>query len=90
MSDATAEKSVTLDAIRARWEERQRAFLDELRETHDFGYCTFHGFWKLGPKGGPVVVATCPLNHDDLERYSRGGGYGERGEDIVYEGYGIE
>lgn len=56
----TANQTLTMSEIRAWWADQQRAFLERFAETHDFDFCPLHGFWKLGPKKGGLIVATCP------------------------------
>lgn len=60
--------------VRARWEKKQAAFIAQWEKTHDLDWCPLHGFWKLGPKMGGLLVATCPScpSPDVVERLIRG------------------
>lgn len=48
-----------LDAMRER-AELERAFVAKWSPTHDLDFCPKHGPWKLGPKMGGLIIATCP------------------------------
>ncbi len=52
--------TVSMSTIREMWTERQREWIERWAETHDLDFCPLHGFWKLGPKNGGLLILACP------------------------------